>query len=120
MTTAADLDSDGRLELVARTDDGARVVRVKGQRQYHWQAIRPRAITATGDQRINSFGIGGEIEIRTGLHAQKQTIAAPVAHFGLGEKPAASYRVVVDFPVSKKRVVKEGLKPGQALVVREE
>ena len=40
---------------------------------------------ATGDQRINSFGIGGEIEVRTGLHAQKQIIAAPVVHFGLGD-----------------------------------
>jgi Tfp pilus assembly protein PilF len=87
--TAADLDGDGVLELVARADDGARVVRVKGQTRYHWQAIRPRAATATGDQRINSYGIGGEVEIRTGLHAQKQVIAAPVVHFGLGDADRA-------------------------------
>ena len=56
----------------------ARVSRAsRGRRAYRWQAIRPRATTATGDQRINSFGIGGEIEVRTGLHAQKQVIAAP-------------------------------------------
>jgi hypothetical protein len=42
-------------------------------------------VTATGDQRINSYGIGGEVEVRTGLHAQKRIIAAPVVHFGLGE-----------------------------------
>ncbi|HZB25341.1 MAG TPA: FG-GAP-like repeat-containing protein [Vicinamibacterales bacterium] len=89
VTTAADLDADGRLELVGRTDDGARVVRVKGEKTYRWQAIRPRAMTATGDQRINSFGVGGEVEVRTGLHAQKQTIAAPVVHFGLGEAAVA-------------------------------
>src|SRR4029453_63137 len=89
ITSAADLDGDGVLELVARADDGARVVRVKGQRRYHWQAIRPRAATATGDQRINSYGIGGEVEVRTGLHAQKQVIAAPVVHFGLGEAERA-------------------------------
>ena len=87
--SAADLDGDGVLELIARADDGARVVRVKGQRRYHWQAIRPRAATATGDQRINSYGIGGEVEVRTGLHAQKQVIAAPVVHFGLGEAERA-------------------------------
>jgi len=87
--SAADLDGDGVLELVARADDGARVVRVKGQKRYHWQAIRPRAATATGDQRINSYGIGGEVEIRTGLHAQKHVIAAPVVHFGLGEADRA-------------------------------
>lgn len=87
--SAADLDGDGVLELVARADDGARIVRVKGSKRYHWQAIRPRAATATGDQRINSYGIGGEVEIRTGLHAQKQVIAAPVVHFGLGEADRA-------------------------------
>ena len=69
--------------------DGARVVRVKGQKTYRWQAIRPRAVTATGDQRINSFGIGGEVEVRSGLHVQKQVIAAPVVHFGLGEADRA-------------------------------
>ena len=89
LTSAADLDGDGRLELIGRADDGARVVRLKGQKSYHWQAIRPRATSATGDQRINSFGIGGEVEIRAGLHAQKQVIAAPVAHFGLGEATRA-------------------------------
>jgi tetratricopeptide (TPR) repeat protein len=85
VTAAADLDGDGRLELIGRSDDGARVVRVTGQKPYHWQSIRPRAVTATGDQRINSFGIGGEVEVRTGLHAQKQVITSPVLHFGLGE-----------------------------------
>jgi FG-GAP-like repeat/ASPIC and UnbV len=89
ITSAADIDGDGRLELVGHAGDGARIVRVKGQKQYHWQAIRPRAVTATGDQRNNSFGIGGEIEVRTGLHAQKQVIASPVVHFGLGDAQAA-------------------------------
>jgi hypothetical protein len=89
MTAAADLDGDGRLELAGRADAGAHVVRVKGEKQYRWQAIRPRAVTATGDQRINSFGIGGEIEVRTGLHVQKQVIASPVVHLGLGEATSA-------------------------------
>ena len=89
VTSAADLDGDGRLELLARMAGGMRAIRVKGQKAYRWQAIRPRAATATGDQRINSFGIGGEIEVRTGLHAQKQIITAPVVHFGLGEATSA-------------------------------
>ena len=38
----------------------------RGAKAYHWQALRPRSATATGDQRINSFGIGGEVEVRTG------------------------------------------------------
>ena len=39
-----------------------------------------------GDQRINSFTIGGEVEIRSGLLYQKQPIASPAVHFGLGER----------------------------------
>jgi Tfp pilus assembly protein PilF len=89
ITAAADLDNDGTLELIARQTDGASVVKVKGEKRYHWQAIRPHAATATGDQRINSFGIGGEVEVRSGLHAQKQVIAAPVVHFGLGDATRA-------------------------------
>jgi FG-GAP-like repeat/ASPIC and UnbV len=89
VTATADLDGNGRLELIGRTPEGPRVVRTKLQKQYHWQIVRPKAATATGDQRINSFGIGGEIEVRTGLHAQKQVIASPSVHFGLGEATKA-------------------------------
>jgi tetratricopeptide (TPR) repeat protein len=89
VTAAADLDGNGRLDLIGAAGDGARLARSHGRQTYHWQAIRPRARTATGDQRINSFGIGGEVEIRTGLHAQKQVIAAPVVHFGLGQATIA-------------------------------
>ena len=36
---------------------------------------------------MNSYGIGGEMEARAGLLYQKQVIAAPSVHFGLGEYP---------------------------------
>ena len=87
---AVDTDGDGRLELLG-LDESGRAVRAasKGAKAYHWQALRPRAATATGDQRINSFGIGGEVEIRSGLHAQKQVISSPQVHFGLGEATQA-------------------------------
>ena len=71
---------------------GPRARRSRGAKAYHWQALRPRSATATGDQRINSFGIGGEVELRTGLHLQKRTIDAPVVHFGLGEAAAGRGR----------------------------
>jgi hypothetical protein len=88
-----DVDGDGRMELVGLQPDGhAAVARSTGDRRYHWQSIRTRAATATGDQRINSFGIGGEVEVRTGLHLQKGLITAPVTHVGLGE--ATSSEVV--------------------------
>ena len=82
---AADLEGNGRLDLLGLSSDGAATIaRNHGTKDYHWQTIRPRAHQATGDQRINPFGIGGEIEIRSGLLLQKQSITGPSLHFGLG------------------------------------
>lgn len=87
---AVDLDGDGRLEVVG-VDEAGRAVRARsrGAKAYRWQALRPRSATATGDQRINSFGVGGEVELLTGLHLQKRRIDAPVVHFGLGDAAQA-------------------------------
>ncbi|HVF22214.1 MAG TPA: CRTAC1 family protein, partial [Pyrinomonadaceae bacterium] len=86
----ADVNGDGRLDLLAVSTDGKPVRAINtGSKNYHWQVVRPRAVQATGDQRINSFGIGGEMEIRAGLLVQKQPITAPVVHFGLGDQTAA-------------------------------
>lgn len=94
--SAADADADGRLELVgAGHDGGAFVAKSRGSKNYHWQLIRPRAANATGDQRINSFGVGGEMEIRAGLLLQKQLVTGPLVHFGLGEQAGADVVRVV-------------------------
>ena len=85
----ADVNGDGRLDVLGLSD-GKPVKSINsGSKNYHWQVVRPRAVQATGDQRINSFGIGGEMEIRAGLLVQKQPITAPVMHFGLGDQTAA-------------------------------
>ncbi|HTA84641.1 MAG TPA: FG-GAP-like repeat-containing protein [Silvibacterium sp.] len=84
---AADLNADGRLDLLGLSADGqAMLAANRGTKNYHWQIIRPRAKQATGDQRINSFGVGGEIEIRSGLLVQMQPITGPQMHFGLGRQ----------------------------------
>jgi Tfp pilus assembly protein PilF len=81
----ADLNHDGRLDLEGLTTDGFAVVAFNhGSRNYHWQVIRTRARKAVGDQRVNPFGIGGELEIRSGLLVQMQPITGPSQHFGLG------------------------------------
>src|SRR5712672_740096 len=60
-----DVNGDGQLDLVG-TANGLRVELLgKGTKGYHWQVMRPQAQPTAGDQRINSFGIGGEIEIRS-------------------------------------------------------
>ena len=83
----ADLDADGRLDLVGLTDGAPVRLRGQGSAGYGWQQIRPRAHVAAGDQRINSFGVGGEIEARAGLLVQKQVLTGAPVHFGLGEQP---------------------------------
>jgi FG-GAP-like repeat/ASPIC and UnbV len=85
----ADVDGDGRLDVVGLVNGQPSIAKSKGTKAYHWQVLRTRATTVTGDQRINSFGIGGEVELRSGLHAQRQPITSPVVHFGLGEATRA-------------------------------
>ena len=86
----ADLNGDGRLDLLGLSADGqAQQALNHGSKKYQWQILRPRARVATGDQRINSFGIGGEMELRAGLLVQKQPITSPQLHFGLGEQTSA-------------------------------
>src|ERR1700722_846582 len=82
----ADVNADGRLDLVGLSAAGeAEQALNQGSKKYQWQILRPRARVATGDQRINSFGIGGEMELRSGLMVQKQPITSPQVHFGLGD-----------------------------------
>jgi Tfp pilus assembly protein PilF len=93
---AADLNHDGRLDIAGIAPDGKPVSLInQGSKNYRWQVVRTRAATAHGDQRINSFGLGGEIEIRAGLLAEKQIITAPVVHFGLGEHDETSLARIV-------------------------
>ncbi len=63
---------------------------------YHWQKLRPRAAPGTsGDNRVNSLCLGGEVEVRTGSLVVKQPIDRPIVHVGLGtRKLAAVMRLV--------------------------
>jgi Flp pilus assembly protein TadD len=92
----ADVNGDGRLDLLGLSLDGKpREAINQGTKNYHWQIVRPRATKAVGDQRINPFGVGGEMEIRSGLLVQKQPITGPLLHFGLGEQTSADVIRVV-------------------------
>jgi tetratricopeptide (TPR) repeat protein len=92
----ADVNGDGRLDLLGLDRDGHPIQAINhGSKNYHWQVVRPRATKAVGDQRINSFGIGGEMEIRSGMLVQKQPITGPLLHFGLGEQTSADVIRVV-------------------------
>ena len=95
-TGVADLNSDGRLDIIAQNADGTGLELLnRGAKNYRWQVLRTRAAHATGDQRMNSFGVGGDIEIRSDLLSEKQIINAPVLHFGLGEHTSVQFARIV-------------------------
>ena len=93
----ADLNSDGRLDLIgfAGNKNQPQQAINHSTKNYHWQVVRPHASQASGDQRINPFGVGGEMELRAGLMLQKQPITGPLLHFGLGEQTSADVVRVV-------------------------
>jgi len=93
---AADLNNDGRLDLVGLSPSGELQQGINhSSKNYHWQVVRPHASQATADQRINPFGVGGEMELRAGMMLQKQPINGPLIHFGLGEQTNAEVVRVV-------------------------
>ncbi|MDP9338517.1 MAG: FG-GAP-like repeat-containing protein [Acidobacteriota bacterium] len=117
----ADVDGKGRMDMLGLSADGQAMRGInRGARNYHWQTIRPRARQATGDQRINPFGVGGEMEIRSGLLVQKQPITGPQLHFGLGEQtgvdvarilwPNGSVRAEFDLKADQQVVTEQRLK----------
>ena len=91
----ADMDGDARLDLVGLSNKGLPLIlNNSGSVDYHGRVLRPRASGPQGDQRINSFGIGGEIESRSGLQYTKRAIRQPWVHIGLGTyEEAAMVRI---------------------------
>lgn len=96
-----DLNGDGKLDLIALDAAGAPVQLINGSTLgYGFQNVRPLAqdpkqVDVSGNQRINPFGVGGSIELRSGVRYQKQPIAGPEVHFGLGAaKSSDSMRII--------------------------
>jgi len=80
-----DMNGNGRLDWVGMSAQGKPAEWINnGSSKYNGEIIRPRASNPVGDRRINSFGIGGVLEARSGLIYQRQPINSPLVHFGLG------------------------------------
>jgi tetratricopeptide (TPR) repeat protein len=92
---AVDLDGDGALDVFGASGRALMRWSAKGTRSYRSKLIRVRAQQNAGDQRINSFGLGGDIQVRAGLLWQKQPIDGPVLHFGLGTAPSIDVARIV-------------------------
>jgi len=91
-----DTNGDGTLDLIGVSASGmASRWLGRGTRGYHWKTFTTRAQQNAGDQRINSLGLGGEIEIKAGLVWQKQVIDSGTVHFGLGPRTTIDVARVV-------------------------
>lgn len=92
----SDINGDQRLDFVGVGQDGQQSIQINsGSKSYNARIIRPRASGPVGDKRINSFGIGGVIESRSGLHYTRQPIDKPWVHIGLGTyKEAKMLRII--------------------------
>jgi hypothetical protein len=90
-----DTNDDGALDLIGVAAGTASRWLGKGSLGYHWKTFTTRAQQNAGDQRINSFGLGGEIEVKAGLLWQRQVIDSGIIHFGLGPRTTIDVARVV-------------------------
>ena len=86
VTSLASLDGGGWLSLAGLGGTGPATARAHGSKAYHWQSIQTRALASLADGRINSFGVGGRIEIRAGPLLASAPVTSPSTHFGLGSQ----------------------------------
>lgn len=89
VSDVADLDGDGRVDLVGTAAGRPVTWTNRGEAGHGWIRLAPRAAERAGDQRVNAFGLGGELEVRAGLLYQKLPVGSPSVHVGLGDRGAA-------------------------------
>lgn len=91
---AADIDDDGDMDLALLESDGWRVLENQGGNQNHWIDVRLLAAQVKGGAaspsgRVNQYGIGSLLEMRSGADYQALTVRDTTTHFGLGSSDAA-------------------------------
>ncbi|MCS6977396.1 MAG: FG-GAP-like repeat-containing protein [Gemmatales bacterium] len=87
-----DVDEDGDLDLLTLSSNKLVLLDNQGGNQNRWLRLRIRAmlnrdVTAVGRAaRVNYYGIGSTIEIRSGIHYALQPVTDTETHFGLGSR----------------------------------
>lgn len=92
--TASDYDSDGDTDLAVIAANQLEILTNEGGNQHSWLdvsllAARVEDKGGSGSQRINHYGYGSLIEIRSGNDFQQAFVTSPTTRFGLGEKTKA-------------------------------
>jgi hypothetical protein len=97
LSGAADIDGDGRVDLVALQDD-AIWIGVNQDVDGHYVNVRFKGIAdnAAASGRVNHYAIGSVLELRFGPYYRSRIVTGPETHFGLGEiESADTVRVIM-------------------------
>ncbi len=87
-----DADGDGDLDVLTRSDGKLVLLDNQGGNQNRWLKLRIRAmlnrdVTAVGRAaRVNYYGIGSSLEVRSGPYYAFQVVTDTETHFGLGSR----------------------------------
>lgn len=107
----ADLDNDGDLDLAVLTDESIMLFQNDGGNKNNWLAINMRGIIDIG--RMNHYGYGTLLEVKSNGRYQAQIVARRTTHFGIGKQATADVlRVLSTTGVPQNRV---GVKANQLI-----
>lgn len=89
----ADLNQDGSLDVITVVGDQIAYQQNMGN-DYHWIDVSLRAEQIKGEVksasgRVNHYGVGSLLELRSGTIYQPQIVAGQSTHFGLGNQSVA-------------------------------
>ena len=93
MYRLSDLNLDGSLDVITVAGDQIVYQQNRGN-EYHWIDVSLRAEQIKGEVksasgRVNHYGIGSLLELRSGTIYQPQIVAGQSTHFGLGNQSVA-------------------------------
>ena len=112
---AVDVDGDGDLDIVLVTASGAAAIfENDGGNANAWLDVALEGLP-TGSAKVNRFGYGSEVELKSGDLYVFRTVSTPVTHMGLG----AARRADVLRVVWTNGVPQNALSPAAKTLVRE-
>ena len=89
-----DLDADGDLDLLVASEGGIRLIENDGGNSQPWIDVTVISYQlgdqqfGVGASRINNYGIGCQLELKSGTNYRAQVVRRAFTHFGLNGRPA--------------------------------